>query len=538
MINRLKAIAVISMCYIGWIAAQPSSVPTTHEVYEFLKTMESKQLLVGYRDAVKPFSRNQVAAYLLKLQDAVSGMTDVQREEFEFLKSEFATSIQLLFPDSLKLDPRWHLINIPLYDGNLFADLNLRFGRLQSQDDYVNYRSNGFLTYGSIFKNFGFYFNFADNRDAGTIINSQRIHTPLQGIPFESINTANAIEYTLADVQVAYRIGKAEIAFEKRENDWGLGYNGNTIFSRKAPSFPQVRLYLPLTDWIDFTYIHGELNSRIIDSTRSYMTSNSPTDNILRPVYRDKYIAAHMFELTPIDGLDISFGESVVYSDRSPQLLYMIPIMFFKVGEHYNSDTDNCQFFGTLDVNLIKGFNFNFTIFIDELSLYDLFNPVEVRNQHGYTIGFRTYDLGIDNLRFLFEYTKINPYVYAHRYEATAYTNAGFDMGHWIGQNADNLVVDVQYKPLRSLTLGGTYESYRKGGTRDIALFYNHIHQPFLFGPIHREYSIGLYGSYQFFRDAFAEFKARSFHVTDDALPALAHENKPEITFMLRYGIW
>ena len=46
------------------VHAQSVYVPVQHEVYDFLKRMEARQLFTDYQDAAKPLSRVQIATAL------------------------------------------------------------------------------------------------------------------------------------------------------------------------------------------------------------------------------------------------------------------------------------------------------------------------------------------------------------------------------------------------------------------------------------------------------------------------------------------
>jgi hypothetical protein len=248
-------------------------------------------------------------------------------------------------------------------------------------------------------------------------------------------------------------------------------------------------------------------------------------------------MAAHMVEFTPWRGVDISLGESVVYSDRGPLLIYMIPVMFFKSAEHYNRDKDNIQWFANLDLNLIRNVDIYSSLFIDDLALDDILNPDKQRNYLGFTVGFQTYDVLLKSVELIAEYTRINPWVYTHKYTAVDFTNNGYVMGSWMGQNADNIYVDLSYRPARSLVFGGAIQVYRKGGLKDIQYQYQLPPQPFLYGPLHEERSFGLYAKWQFVRDGFIDARVTSRTTSDEAL-GINKDKKLEFSVSARYGLW
>ena len=510
--------------------------PSSHEIYPFLKRMEARGLLTDYRDAVKPISRKVLASHLKALETAAEKMTDVERDEYEFLKGEFNYELSILAGDPQPSEIRWHVISESFPGGIVNIEPNLQFSYTKVGDDNVRLRGQGIKTYGYVFQNIGYYFNFVDFREVGKAVNPSKTNTPDPGIVLTKI-VGDEIEYNTTEVQFTFGVGAFNFSLEKMQNSWGLARRGNLIFSDKSPSYPQVKLRVPVTEWMDFVYLHAELNSNVVDSSRSYFTNSSSVQNFYRNVDHAKYMAAHMIEFTPAHGVNVSLGESVVYSDRGPLLIYMIPMMFFKSAEHYNGDKDNVQWFGNLDLNLIRNVNLYGSLFIDELNIDDLFDPDKQRYQVGYTVGFQSYDILVNNLELNAEYTRLNPWVYTHKQPATEFTNNGYVMGNWMGQNADNLFLDLSYRPMRSLLLGATYEVFRKGGEKDIAYQYRLPSQRFLYGPLHEERSYGAYARYQFVRDGFLDARV-GYRSTSDEANNLRNDRKLGFSIGARYGLW
>ena len=534
--KRLLFILVISIVVVPILVGQSIYLPSSHEAYSFLRRMETRGLLKEYRDAARPLSRRVIASHLHALDSVTGSMTEVERDEYEFLKGEFRYELSSLAGDPEPTEIRWHLFTTDFPGGILNFDFIGRLAQTTVKKDYARLRGQGARFYGYAFNNVGYYFNFVDNREVGKAINVAKLHTPDPGIVLTK-QTDDAIEYNTTEAQFTFHIGAFQFSLEKMQNNWGLGRRGQLAFSDKPPAYPQVKMRVPVTNWMDFIYFHAELNSTIIDPNRSYFANSSSLVDFFRPVDRLKYMAAHMVEITPIHGVDVSLGESVVYSDRGPLLIYLIPVMFFKSAEHYNQDKDNVQWFGNLDLNLIPNTNVYFSLFIDELNIDDILDPLKARNQLGVTAGIQTYDMPIKNLEILAEYTRMNPWTYTHKYPAATFTNNGYVLGHWIGQNADDLYLELSYRPMRSLVFGATMERYRKGGLTDIAYQYRLPSQPFLYSPVREERSFGLYGQYQLAREGFLDLRARSKKLSDEAL-GISDEKKFEWSVGLRYGIW
>lgn len=533
----LPALLSVFLLWISPLLSQSVSLPTTHEVYDFFKRVEARGILKDYRDATKPLARKDIARHLLSMDGRLNQLTEVERDTYEYLKSEFSYELGSLGGDPEPTDLRWHLLSLDLHHGVMNLDLNGQLRWDGPKEKTVRYRGQGLRFYGYAFNNVGFSFNFVDYREAGQGMNLGKSDTPDPGIVLTKA-TQSAMEYNTTEVQLSFQTGSFQFSLEKMQNVWGYGERGNVILSRKSPSYPQIKMRVPLSPWMDFVYVLADLNSNVIDSARSYTAYSSAIAPFFRRVDRQKYMAAHVLEFTVIDGLDFSLGESVIYSDKGIQLMYLIPVMFFKSGEHYNRDTDNIQWFGSVDINLVPRINFNLSVLIDELTTDDLLSPANARNQLGFTAGIHTYDLGIENLELIAEYTRMNPWVYSHKYPAATFTNNGYDLGHWVGQNADNLYFDARYVPIRPLRVGAFYERYRKGGLVDIAFQYRLPSKPFLYGPVHEERSMGLYGRYQFARDGFFDGLFRWRTVKDEAAPTLNKSNSPEFSVRLSYGIW
>lgn len=518
--------------------SQAVYLPVSHEVYPFLKRMEARQLLVNYQDAAKPLSRKAIASHLRVLEGSIGSMTTLERETYEFLKGEFQYELSSLAGDPEPSEIRWHLLSTEIPKGVLNLDFNGKLSQTYLEKDYVRLRSQGLKIYGTLYDNVGLYFNFVDNREVGNAINFFKRHTPEPGV-VPTKDDAEILEYNTTEAQLSVQLGAFQLSLEKMQNVWGLGRRGNIIFSDKAPSYPQFKMRVPIASWLDFIYLHAELNSNLLDSTRSYPTNSSALRNYFRPVDRLKYMAAHQVEISIINGLDIALGESVVYSDRGPLLIYLIPVMFFKSAEHYNRDKDNTQLFFNADINLIRNFNIYGSLFIDDFNTDNILSSTKSINEVAYTVGLQSYDVPIRNLELLVEYSRLNPWVYAHKIPATNFSDNGYDLGHWIGQNADNVFVELSYKPIRSLIFGGSLEVYRKGGYKDIAFHYEKElpAPPFLYGPLREQRSYSFFGRYQFVRDGFLNVYVKTINLSDESL-GLKDQKQLEFSVGVQYGVW
>jgi hypothetical protein len=261
------------------------------------------------------------------------------------------------------------------------------------------------------------------------------------------------------------------------------------ILSGKAPSFPFIKFDYKPWSWLHFNYFHGWLHSNIIDSGQSYNTGTGFLTG-RREVFRDKFLANHSITLTPFKGLDVSIGESVVYSNKL-NIAYFIPVNFFKIYDHqlsrYNLQAgDNSQFFGFVSSrNHIKNTHLYAQLFIDEIRISRVFDKIQKRNQLGYTIGVSRTDNFINYLTAGIEYSRINPFVYANLIPSQTYESHSFTLGDWMGNNADRVYLYLQYVPLPKLRMKLWHQKIRKGAAGTLQQQYFQQPQPkFLFAKV------------------------------------------------------
>ncbi len=539
MIKKIFSTFLVLVVVTSVVVSQTIYLPANHNVYEFLKRMEAKGLLDNYRDAALPLSRLQIADYLRQIELSYNRMTDVEQDLFEFYKTEFKYELLILEGDPEPTEIRWHVISTELFDGQMNFDFNYMQSYKREGRDITRMRSLGFKLYGYAYKDLGYYFNIVDNIERADKLNPNRLYRSDRGMVIASQPSSHEIQHDENDAQLTLQLGKVALSLEKGLNNWGYGRRGEVIFSDRAPSYPMVKLRFPLSKSIDFVYFHGELNSNQVDSGRSYSVVY-PSVSFFRRVDQPKYIAAHQIEFSIINGLDLSLGESVVYSDKGPLLIYLIPIMFFKAAEHYNRDPDNTQIFGSLDINLILNINFYTSLFIDEINTDNFFDEFKSRKQIAYTIGARFFDIPLSNVDVNVEYTRVNPGVYNHKFPAVTFTNSDFVLGSWIGQNADLFNLELAYNPFYKLRLSSYFEKLRKGSDLSIADQYSSDQgkKGFLYGSLHKESVFGIQARYQPVRDIYIDTFLQWRTVSDDQYSSLNRSNQPEFGISARLGFW
>lgn len=495
----MKKIVLLFLLFCSvQVSSQVVYEPLFSDVYDFLSRL-SQRGVIDFDDHIKPLPRTYIAEKLLEAAEKYTELTELEKEEINFYRKDFfyeevmnkelplnEKHMSYLAKD---ISGRYRLFS---YGDNLFK-LNvspvLGYETGVNKGKRVNHLWNGVSLYGYVTDAIGFSFNFRDNTETGETIDKTKSFSPVTGVNARTSDniyqySTNKAEYSEVRTMITANWKWGSVSAGKDFLEWGHGEGGKIVLSQKAPSFPFVRLDLKPVDWLSFNYFHGWLSSDVVDSSSIYKT-RVETDRFL---FREKFIASHTLTVTPLAGLDVSIGESIVYSDRL-EVSYLMPFMFFRLADHYlsrhyNQVGSNAQIFASVSSkNHLKNTHLYSSLIIDEIVIAKIFDKGKERYQMGFSLGGSVTDLPIENLKLTLEYAKLYPFLYDHFNQAQSYENASYGMGHWIGNNADQAYFSAQYRILRGLNVHVSAQYIRKGerGTPEVQQ-YSPIQPPFLFG--------------------------------------------------------
>ena len=477
----------------GTVLAQTIFENHRAEVYPYLSRMAQKGL-VSIDDYIQPINRQAILIALLELQKNESGLTKIEKAELNFYLQEYNSIEVLTNKDNTKADllkkdekGRWRTIAIHSRDFQFNIDPITNIQVSSSDVNKVNQVSNGFSLWGSS-KNIGFQLYYRDCTETGDFTKIKNFETPNTGIIRVGLSNDKKLNFSEVRGNISYSWKNGSVNFGKDNFLWGYGENGRIVSSDKAPSFPYFRLdYKPL-QWLSFNYMHAWLNSNLIDYMRTYNTWTGGVSGDIRVRYISKFLVTHSIKVTPMKGLDLALGESMVYSDKL-DVGFLIPINFFKVYDNnrsnylINAGSNGQIFMQVSSRNQIKKTHLYTTVFIDEIRLTEVFNKSKSRNQLGYTIGGSVTDLFIPYLTVGAEYTRVNPFVYNNLIPAQRYRQYDYSLGDWMGSNMDRQLFFIKYTPIPKLKLYARFQSIRKGGLGTVWEQYAAEPQPsFLFG--------------------------------------------------------
>lgn len=498
------------------------------EVYNYLYRMAQKGL-INFDDNVRPISRRYIQTCLDSLSARSLILSTTENKELQFYLQEYTDSyinsadapVHLLKKDSAR---RWRLLDINTNNFMLRIDPVMTAAMIEGTNRSVKQYSAGITAYGYAGKHWSYYFSFNDVNEKGTGIDTLRAFTPQSGIVTRIATNKQSHNYAELRGGISYGFKNGSLSLAYDQTTWGYGENGRMILSDKAPSYPFFRLdYKPLK-WLSFYFMHGWLNSNVVDESRSYPTG-VPIYDSSQVFYLPKYFSIHSLSVQPVKGLDITFGEAMEYNDGA-YVGYLIPVMFFKAydnlinNNNINASSNGQMFLQVSSRNHIPRTHLYGSVFIDEISISNIFDEKKSRNQLGINIGASTTDLLIPYLTVGLEYTRINPFVYRNMIPAQDYTHSNYLLGDWMGNNADRFIFSVKYTPLPKLKLAGRYQSIRKGGMGTYEQQYFQQPQPsFLFDRLFDQTEMEFRASYEWINRlnlyGIASFKKTHSYITN-----------------------
>lgn len=443
-------------------------IPVNNDIYDYLEEINAKGI-ININNVAKPFSRKYISSLLNEALNKSSELTKIEREELVFYSKEYSYELKKIKNELNKSSITYFNFDnfnrfrfLSYYDSifTINAEPILGYDIKSTRKENISHRINGLDLYGYFNDYIGYHLRFYDNNESGgNYIDQTRDFTELTGFSFISGGN-KSIDYDDVCAALTYNWSWGDISIAKDYVKWGSGQAGQVILSDKAPSFPMIRLNLSPVNWLNFTYIYGYLNSGVIDS--STLRHNINKERVHYGMV-PKYYAAHLLTIQPFQFANISLGESIILSDKF-EPIYLIPFIFFRMADHNNAEdqmtSGNAQLFGDLSIKIpqIRSKIYS-TLFIDELSLSDLNLPKDI----AYTVGFQVYDPIIKDIEFTVEYTRIDPFVYYHADDAQGYSNYGYQLGHWIGSNGDQIYFSSGKKIIRGLKISAYWEYIRKG---------------------------------------------------------------------------
>ena len=498
MMKRGFVVLLLVMCGLMFGMAQNIPVPLTQtKLYDYLDELVTDGV-ISVQTAVRPYTRNQVAKMLVDAQTADSLLNIRQKKELMFYLNEFALERDTMVNNYVQYtdhttynlslaDPQFsYMTKDKMFKMRLRPILGANI--LASSKGAILQRWYGVDLQMDIAKHLSVWGSLRDNSWSGNWLNKQyyptnddrikgaRIHygasqtqpalSPISGVQYKEANYGGDFSDSKGGISLYSWWGS--ISLQRENIRWGDAYHASNILSGRAPAAPMISLQLTPCKWFQFDYFHAWLVSNVVDSTYYYLentTKPSVQDKEYRPL--NKFMAANMFTVTPIKQLSFSFGNSIIYAEQNIQAAYLIPIAFYKSLDHLltkgiDSQNQNSQAFASLSVRPVEHLQLYGSFYLDEFSLKRLKPSEKEKNPISYLVGFNWSGWPLKGLSLKGEFMRSYIACYTHSIDALTWTTNSFNMGHYMGDNAQSIYAELAYRPIRGMLLKLSYTNDTK----------------------------------------------------------------------------
>ena len=446
------------------------------EVYDFIEELTTDGV-IETNAAIKPYTRDYIAAKLKEAQAKDSLLNKRQREDLQFYLQDYALELDTLPTYSsygYRHVTQWktNVSNLNLADPSLHIltkdkIFKMRLRPILGMD--LDYNKKGLLmhrVYGAeiqmdIAKHVSIWGSLRDNSWSGQGISGSRVTQPgflnnLAGVQYKEANYGGDFSDSRGGISLYAWWGS--IGVQRERVAWGDAQHCSNILSAHNPAVPMVTLQLTPCKWFQFDYFHAWLVSNVIDSTYWYNEQQTATSTQREYRPANKFMAANMFTFMPCKYIQFGFGNSIVYAERNVQAAYFIPIAFYKSLDHLltkgmRTENQNSQAFATITVRPTDHLRLYGSFFLDEFKLARLKKDNPQKNPVSYLVGFNWSGWPVKGLALRGEFMRSYIATYVHSIAVLDFTSNSYQMGHYMGANAQSIWLQLSYRPTRSLRL-------------------------------------------------------------------------------------
>jgi len=474
-----RYILILILCSLFFIPRNAQRIPEAleyTEIYDFIEELTNDGI-INTNEAIKPYTRDYIAQRLAEAQSKDSLLTRRQRDDLQFYLQDYALELDTLptyYSYGHRHVTQWitQVSNLSLADPSLHIltkdkIFKMRVRPILGMD--LTYNRHGLLMhrwYGAeiqmdIAKHLSIWGSLRDNSWSGQGVDGSRVTKPgylnnLPGVQYKEANYGGDFSDSRGGISLYAWWGS--IGVQRERIQWGDAQHCSNILSGHNPAVPMITLQLTPCKWFQFDYFHAWLVSNVIDST--YFYAERYEEGVTKYNYRpaNKFMAANMFTFMPIKYIQFSFGNSIVYAERNVQAAYFIPFAFYKSLDHLltkgiNSENQNSQAFASISIRPTDHLRLYGSFFLDEFKFARLKKSNPEKNPVSYLVGFNWSGWPPHGFSLRGEFMRSYIACYTHSINVLAYTSNSYNMGHYMGDNAQSIFVELTYRPVRSLRL-------------------------------------------------------------------------------------
>ena len=473
---RSKLLTILLFCALSVSAQRIPEMIEYTEVYDFIEELTTDGV-IETNAAIKPYTRDYIAAKLKEAQAKDSLLNRRQKEDLQFYLQDYALELDTLptyYSYGHRHVTQWKtaVSNLNLADPSLHIltkdkIFKMRLRPILGMD--LDYNKKGLLmhrVYGAeiqmdIAKHVSIWGSLRDNSWSGQGIEGSRVTQPgflnnLAGVQYKEANYGGDFSDSRGGISLYAWWGS--IGVQRERVAWGDAQHCSNILSAHNPAVPMVTLQLTPCKWFQFDYFHAWLVSNVIDSTYWYNEQQTATSTQREYRPANKFMAANMFTFMPCKYIQFGFGNSIVYAERNVQAAYFIPIAFYKSLDHLltkgmRTENQNSQAFATITARPTDHLRLYGSFFLDEFKLARLKKDNPQKNPVSYLVGFNWSGWPVKGLALRGEFMRSYIATYVHSIAVLDFTSNSYQMGHYMGANAQSIWLQLSYRPTRSLRL-------------------------------------------------------------------------------------
>ncbi len=457
--------------------SQVELVPLSNTVYDFMERMFTIKIIDSYSSSMGPISRRETGNILKEISTKKNKLSKTDKLLLNYYTTEFEYDMYGSLVGTSNFFSKKGV-------GELFSNKKQKY-LYSSVDSNVTFFWDGIgsLRYigldgdsvgkphvllgelgtrirGTLFNSVGYYIRLSNGvRLGGTTEDAQKtafvepLLSSIRKYQSEGSKTFDSYEgylrYAPAKDWLGLTVGREALNF-------GTGFVDKLFLSNdNSAPFDFLKLDLHYKK-VRYSFFHSSI------------VGNDSSGNQLEA----KYLVFHRLELGPFfnNSLKLAFNEMVVYSNVPLNFAFINPISFLTSAdmntELPGKNSNNTLLGFDMQIYPVKNLSIQASWLIDDLNFETIGSDSAKGNDNKFA-----FQGGIDwqnaftmpNLELVYEYTRVNPFVYAHRQINNSYSNWNLPMGHSLNPNSDEHAFKLGFNFGSRVRFSLTYKMQRTG---------------------------------------------------------------------------
>lgn len=454
---------------------QVELVEIDNTVYEFLQRMQLKKKITGYNSANLPLSRYDVGNFLKQLNNNKSGLTQTDNDLLSYYNIEFENEVfgtiknqYSLFSD-FDVDKMFsnkkqkHLYAYKDSNATFFVDYIGSLSYRSSSGDSLGSHSillgeGGIGLRGTLFNSVGFSLKANNgarlNGDSADYQFARMTDKTIfaNGNAFDFNNDSfydfftGYLRYQTATNWLGLSVGRYQVT-------QGTGFMDKLFLSDNSVPFDFAKIDLRYKA-VSYSFLYGSLRG---DSLGVQLES--------------KNISTHRLDVKFSDAFQAGFFESVIIPNSTFSFTFLNPISLLTSAELNKAsqgdipNVNNSLMGFDFEIIPVKNIAFQGSWLIDDLDFSTVgTDSGQTSNKFGVQVGGYWVDaFTIPNLGLKLEYTRLDPFVYAHKSNKAQYTHWDLPLGPNLQPNSDQIAVGLYYDFGSRVKSSIVYQKQRSG---------------------------------------------------------------------------